>query len=98
MSDVENLKKRLFQKTDEGEFFYELINSYELSPELSQQIIQIAKNCLLRQAQLQPSQIEYHCVQLDEKSGRALDAMPKTKVILSLDDQSDALQQLLQLN
>jgi len=51
MSDTENLKKRLFQKTSEGEFFDELINSYELSPKLSQQIIQPAIICMLRQSQ-----------------------------------------------
>jgi len=95
MSDTENLKKRLFQKTAEGEFYYELMNSYELSPKLSHQIIQTAKNCLLRQTQLLAGQIEYHCIRLDEKSGKALDAMPKIKVILTIDDQSDDLQQLL---
>jgi len=96
MSNTENLLKRLFQKTAEGEFLYELINSYELSPKLSQQIIQTAKTCLLRQSQLMSGQIEYHCIQLDEKSGKALDAMPKVKVILTIDDQLEDLKLLLE--
>lgn len=96
MSDTENLKNRLFQKSAEGEFLYELINSYELSPKLSQQIIQTAKSCLLRQSQLLPGQIEYHCIRLDEKSGRPVESMPKVKVILTLDDQIEDLPLLLE--
>ena len=44
-------------KSSEGEFIYELENSYELSPKLSQQILLTAKECLLKEYNLREGQI-----------------------------------------
>jgi len=52
MSIPEGQLERYKQKTSEGEFMYELQNSYELSFKLSHQIIQTAKECLLRNQDL----------------------------------------------
>jgi len=38
-----------------GEFIWELENSYELSPKLSQKILLSAKECLLKESLLVPS-------------------------------------------
>jgi uncharacterized protein YerC len=51
---------------------------------------------LLRQTQLLPGQLEYHCICLDEKSGRPVESMPKVKVVLTLDDQAEDLPLLLE--
>ena len=45
-------------KSSEGEFIWELKNSYELSPKLSEQILITAKESLLREYQLKDEQIE----------------------------------------
>ena len=44
-------------KSFEGEFLYELQNSYELSPRLSEQLLQTAKTSLLRTKGLREGQI-----------------------------------------
>ena len=45
-------------KSSEGEFIWELENSYELSPKLSELILNTAKECLLRDHTLKEGQIE----------------------------------------
>ena len=56
------IKKRQIErqqiKSSEGEFLYELENSYELSPKLSSLILLSAKECLLREYHLREGQID----------------------------------------
>jgi len=85
---------RLQFKTAEGEFLYELLNSYELSLKVSEQIIQTAKNCLLRSKTIQSGQIEYHAVALDEKSGKPLDSMQRIKILLSISNSKEDFETL----
>lgn len=91
--DKETLN-RMKLKTSEGEFMYELINSYELSSKVSEQIVQTAKNCLLRSNSIQVGQIEYHSVQLDEKSGKPLDKMQRKKILLTLNSSTEDFETL----
>ena len=50
--------KRQQIKTSDGEFIHELLNSYELSIKLSEQILQSAKEILLKEGTLTEGQIE----------------------------------------
>ena len=43
-------------KSSEGEFIWELENSYELSPKLSSMILMTAKECLIREERLKEGQ------------------------------------------
>ncbi len=78
--------KRLHQKTSEGEFLYELSNSYELSPKLSKEILQTAKSCLLRGNSLQEGQVEIVAIEISEKSGKSIEESKKKRIVITLDD------------
>jgi hypothetical protein len=95
MSFTKEVFDRTILKTAEGELLYELQNSYELSPRLSEQIIITAKNCLLKSKNLRHGQIEAHVVAIDEKSGKPLDEMSKTQVVLTLTNDIEDQQILL---
>jgi hypothetical protein len=56
-------------KSSEGEFIYEMENSYELSPKLSQQILLTAKECLVKEYNLREGQIEITVVSIEERAG-----------------------------
>lgn len=86
--------ERYLNKTSEGEFLYELEHSYELSPILSKNILESAKNCLLQGKSLQSGQIEYRCLSLYEKSGKQILDMQKQKVILTLKDETNDISTL----
>lgn len=73
-------------KTSEGEFLYELENSYELSPKLSEQILLTAKECLFREEQLREGQIEVTVVSVEERSGKIIEKMEKKRVRLTVDN------------
>lgn len=79
------LKRRLL-KSSEGEFIWELENSYELSPKLSEQILLSAKESLLRTYQLQEGQIEVTVIGLEERSGKSIENLEKQKVRLTIDN------------
>ncbi|MDI6768032.1 MAG: DUF1670 domain-containing protein, partial [Bacteroidota bacterium] len=66
---------------------YELQNSYELSPKVSEQIVVSAKQHLLRSHSLQEGQVEITVVGVEEKSGKVIEKMEKKKVRLTLDDE-----------
>ena len=87
MPNRETELQRYLNKTSEGEFLYELANSYELSPILSKNILESAKTCLLQSKSLQSGQVEYRCLSLDEKSGKQMSEMRKQKVVLTLKDE-----------
>ena len=53
-------------KSSDGEFLYELENSYELSPKLSSLILLSAKECLLRDYHFCDGQIEVTVVDIEE--------------------------------
>ena len=79
------LRRRLL-KSSEGEFIWELENSYELSPKLSEQILLSAKESLLRTYQLQEGQIEVTVIGLEERSGKSIENLEKQKVRLTIDN------------
>jgi biotin operon repressor len=73
-------------KSSEGEFIWELKNSYELSPKLSEQILLTAKESLLREYQLKEGQIEVTVIGIEERSGKLIEKMQKKKVRLTIDN------------
>ena len=73
-------------KSSEGEFIWELKNSYELSPKLSEQILITAKESLLRDYQLREGQIEVTVIGIEERSGKVIEKMQKKKVRLTVDN------------
>ena len=72
-------------KTFEGEFIYELLNSYELSPVLSEQILLSAKQILLRERTLSQGQIIATVIGIEERTGKTIEVMYKKQVILTVD-------------
>lgn len=86
MKERESHLSRFELKSFEGEFLYELINSFELSPKMSEQILISAKASLLRSKELQEGQIVAIVVGVDEKSGKPVEKMKKQKVILTLNN------------
>ena len=73
-------------KSSEGEFIYELENSYELSPKLSESILLTAKECLLREYSLKEGQIEVTVIEIEQKAGRVIENLEKKKVRLTIDN------------
>jgi len=73
-------------KSSEGEFMWELKNSYELSPKLSEQILLTAKGSLLRDHYLKEGQIEVTVIGIEERSGKLIEKMEKKKVRLTIDN------------
>lgn len=86
MKCIENRLNRIELKSFEGEFLYELMNSYELSPKLSEQILLSAKASLLWSNKLLEGQIVAVVVGIDEKSGKPVEKMKKQKVVLTLNN------------
>ena len=86
MRDHKNQLSRIELKSYEGEFLYELINSYELSPKLSEQILISAKTSLLRIQGLRKGQLEAVVVGIGEKSGKPLEKMKKKNIVLTLNN------------
>jgi DNA-binding Lrp family transcriptional regulator len=84
-------------KSSEGEFIWELENSYELSPKLSELILNTAKECLLRDHSLKEGQIEVRVIEIEERSGKALEKMEKKRVRLTVDNGLEDLE-ILQAN
>jgi len=77
--------ERQKEKTSEGEFIYELLNSYELSPKVSEQILESAKHHLLREHILKEGQIEVTVVGIEERADKSIENMYKKKVVLTID-------------
>jgi hypothetical protein len=73
-------------KSSEGEFIWELENSYELSPKLSSLILMTAKECLQRENLLREGQIEITAREIEERSGKTIEKMEKKKVRLTVDN------------
>jgi DNA-binding CsgD family transcriptional regulator len=79
-------------KSSEGEFIWELKNSYELSPKLSEQILLTAKESLLREYQLKEGQIEVTVIGIEERSGKLIEKMEKKKVRLTIDNGNEDIE------
>lgn len=73
-------------KSSEGEFIWELENSYELSPKLSSLILLTAKECLLRDYTLKQGQIEVTAIAIEERSGKVIEKMEKKRVRITIDN------------
>jgi len=73
-------------KSSDGEFLYELENSYELSPKLSSLILQTAKECLLREKSLGEGQIEVTVIAIEERAGKLIEKLGKKRVRLTIDN------------
>lgn len=88
MKKIELLKrfKRYETKTTEGEFLYELKTSYELSPKVSESIIQSAKTYLMRDKILREGQIEITVICIEERAGKLVESMNKRRVTLTVDN------------
>jgi hypothetical protein len=78
--------KRLQQKTSEGEFIYELETQYELSPKMRESILETAKRCLIRDNILKEGEIEVSVIGIEENSGKVMEKMEKTRVRLTIDN------------
>ncbi len=96
MRERKNPLSRMELKSFEGEFLYELINSYELSPKLSEQILISAKMSLLRSKELREGQIVAVVIGIGEKSGKAVEKMKKKKVVLTLNNGLEDMSNLKQ--
>jgi len=90
------IKKRIIArrqiKSSEGEFLYELENSYELSPKLSSLILLSAKACLIGDYRLREGQIEVTVIGIEERSGQVIEKLEKKRVILTIDNGSEDLE------
>jgi len=73
-------------KSSEGEFIWEMENSYELSPKLSSLILLTAKECLLREYTLKQGQIEVTAIAIEERSGKVIEKMEKKRVRITIDN------------
>ncbi len=73
-------------KSSEGEFIWELENSYELSPKLSSLILMTAKECLLKEYILKEGQIEVTVIGIEQRPGKVIEKMEKKKVRLTIDN------------
>ena len=96
MRERKNQLSRIELKSFEGEFLYELINSYELSPKLSEQILISAKTSFLRTKELREGQFVAVVVGIDEKSGKPVERMKKIKVVLTLNNGLEDMSNLQQ--
>jgi DNA invertase Pin-like site-specific DNA recombinase len=85
---------RQLNKCNEGAFLYELQNSYELSPKLSEQILLSAKEHLFSNGDLAEGQIEVTLIGWEERSGLQIEAMEKRRVRLTLDAGLEDIQTL----
>ena len=80
------ITKRNQNKTSDGEFMFELLNEYELSPKESESILETAKRCLIRDKVLKEGQVEVSVISLEERSGKLIEEMEKCRVILTIDN------------
>ncbi len=72
-------------KGNDGAFLYELQNSYELSPKVSEQILYSAKEWLFQDNHLKEGQIEVTLIEWEERSGKTIESMSKRRVRLTID-------------
>jgi hypothetical protein len=83
-TELQKRYKRNKTKTTEGEFLYALRTSYEFSPKVCESILHTAKAHLLRDKLLKEGQIEITVIGIEERSGKIVEQMEKTRVILTI--------------
>ena len=83
---MEKIKERQMHKSSEGEFIFELLHEYELSPRESESILETAKRCLIRDNILKEGEIEVSVISIEERSGRMIETMKKRRIRLMLDN------------
>ncbi len=93
MTTNNELSRRL-SKGNDGAFLYELQNSYELSPKLSEQILFSAKEHLFGKGDLAEGQIDVTLIGWEERSGLQIEMMDKRRVRLTLDAGLEDIQTL----
>ncbi len=76
---MEKSKERQSHKSSEGEFIFELLHEYEFSSKKSESILESAKRCLIRDNILKEREIEVSVISIEERSGRLIEQMKKTK-------------------
>ena len=92
---IKNLElERRLSKGNDGAFLYELENSYELSPKLSEQILLSAKEHLFQKGQLSEGQIEVTVIEFGERSGKCIESMKKSRIRLTIDAGLEDIQTL----
>jgi DNA-binding Lrp family transcriptional regulator len=80
---MQKILERNQHKTSDGEFIFELLNEYELSPKESSSILESAKRCLIRDNVLKEGEIEVSVIFIEERSGRMTESMKKIRVRLT---------------
>ncbi len=83
---MKKILERNQHKTSDGEFIFELLNEYELSPKESESILESAKRCLIRDNILKEGEIEVSVISIEERSGRMVENMRKVRVRLTIDN------------
>jgi len=83
---MDEVIKRLQQKTSEGEFMFEMETQYELCPKMRESILETAKRCLVRENILKEGEIEVSVIGIEEKSGKLMEKMEKVRVRLTIDN------------
>ncbi|HMQ69676.1 MAG TPA: DUF1670 domain-containing protein [Ignavibacteria bacterium] len=83
---MEKLVERNRHKTSEGEFIFELLNEYELSPKESESLLESAKRCLIRENVLKEGEIEVSVISIEERSGKMIENMKKVRIRLTIDN------------
>jgi len=81
-------------KSSEGEFIFELLHEYELSPKESESLLECAKRCLIRDNVLKEGEIEVSVISIEEHSGKMVEKMRKVRVRLTIDNGLEDLEVL----
>ncbi len=82
---MNNYLDRQQHKTSEGEFIYELEIQYGLCPKMRDSILDSAKKILIRDNVLSEGEIEVSVISIEERSGKIMEKMKKTRVRLTID-------------
>jgi len=91
---VEKIQERQMHKSSEGEFIFELLHEYELSPKESESLLECAKRCLIRDNVLKEGEIEVSVISIEEHSGKMVENMRKVRVRLTIDNGLEDLEVL----
>ena len=83
---MNNYLERQQHKTSDGEFIYELDTQYGLCPKMRDSILESAKKILIRDNLLKEGEIEVSVIGIEERSGKIMEKMEKTRVRLTIDD------------
>jgi len=91
---VKKIQERQMHKSSEGEFIFELLHEYELSPKESESLLECAKRCLIRDNVLKEGEIEVSVISIEEHSGKMVENMRKVRVRLTIDNGLEDLEVL----